>query len=173
MTVTGQAIFEAEYVSYANKMHGDQKYGNQPYLHHLVDVVNILEDFGFTEYKFQAAGYLHDVLEDTEATSGDLIRGFGTEVAEIVIACTGEGSTRSERQSNILHKLRYCPDACIVKLADRIANVEMGLKEENFEKLEMYYNEYGDFSDVVRPHVPSDMLDRLTRAFELYNERRK
>lgn len=164
--MTDQTIMEQEYVSFATKRHGDQKYGNQPYIHHLIEVANVLEDFGFISYKFQAAGYLHDVLEDTETTSGELIKLFGVEVAELVIACTGEGPNRKTRQANILYKLRYTPEACIVKCADRIVNIETGLKENNFDKLEMYKKEHTEFEEVVKPNVPETMWNRLAAAID-------
>lgn len=169
MTVSGQAIFEAEYVSFANERHGDQKYGNVPYLHHLIDVTNVLEDFGFTSYKYRAAGYLHDVLEDTETTSGEIIKGFGVEVAELVIACTGEGNNRKQRQENILHKLRYCPEACVVKVADRISNIRASIREHRRDKFDMYKAEYKAFREVVEKHVPEEMLKCLDELMATYD----
>jgi (p)ppGpp synthase/HD superfamily hydrolase len=44
--------------------HGDQLYGNEPYRTHLAAVVEILNDFGYSG-SYMAAGWLHDVVEDT------------------------------------------------------------------------------------------------------------
>jgi (p)ppGpp synthase/HD superfamily hydrolase len=161
MVNTDLGIQTPSYVDFAVEAHGDQKYGDMPYYWHLYKVAQVLEDFEYTQYKWRASAWLHDSLEDTETTVHDLIKNFGSEVAEIVIACTGEGSNRAERVSNILHKLQHCPEACIVKLADRIANVEAG------GKVEMYRKENDAFVEVIKSHVPEKMLQRLEKAFNV------
>jgi len=52
---------------YAITAHGEQKYGDKPYIHQLEAVVKILEPYG-SEAKL--IGYLHDVAEDTHSTKG-------------------------------------------------------------------------------------------------------
>lgn len=149
---------EPYYVTYANEAHGEQKYGDMPYSAHLKAVEAVLEDFGYTAYKWKAAAWLHDIVEDTKITLSDIISEFGVEIAELVISVTGQGKNRKERTANILHKLQWCPEACILKCADRIANCEQGAKND------MYRAEMREFQLVVKPHVPETMWNRLEEA---------
>jgi (p)ppGpp synthase/HD superfamily hydrolase len=48
---------------YALRMHGDQKYGDEPYSMHLEDVETILIEFNHISSTLRAAAWLHD-LED-------------------------------------------------------------------------------------------------------------
>ena len=48
--------------------HGEQRYGDEPYASHLAAVVQIMDDFGLPA-EFKVAGWLHDVVEDTEQPS--------------------------------------------------------------------------------------------------------
>lgn len=147
-----------KYVDFAVLAHKDQKYGELDYWHHLSAVSGVLFDFEIREDKYQASAWLHDTLEDTETLLETLDKEFGSEVAGIVWACTGVGNNRKERVENILEKLRKNTDACVVKCADRIANLEAG------GKLEMYRKEQEAFAEVVKPHVPKAMWDRLEKA---------
>ena len=150
MTQTG-------YMSFAINAHADQKYGDLPYEIHLSCVANILDAFGFSDYKFQASGWLHDVIEDTVVTLEAVRTHFGSDVANMVWACTGEGKNRKERVTSILEKLALNADACIVKVADRIANVKAG------GKVQMYFDEHEDFRETVKNHVPKNMVGYLDK----------
>ncbi|MGW4532287.1 HD domain-containing protein [Nocardia sp. NPDC004340] len=108
---------------FARAAHGDQKYGGAPYSVHLATVRDVLDDFGFAG-DLGVAAWLHDVLEDTAVTRVELETAFGAGVTELVWAVTGIGGTREERNRDIYGKIAGCPSAVILKLADRIANVE-------------------------------------------------
>ena len=96
----------------------------------------------------------HDVLEDTEKTYQDLLDdGFAPSVALLIVACTdGQGATRHERKLEAYAKLQNAPDAIIIKLCDRIANVEHALKTGYRRKLELYRSEMADFEAALHPH---------------------
>lgn len=140
--------------------HGDQRYGKQPYEYHLAKVAQILKDFGYDDDTWQAAAWLHDVVEDTKTNIQYINLAFGWEVSMLVWAVTGFGATRQERVNNILTKLRGYPNACVLKLADRIANVEESGKKD------MYLKEQDMFEHVVRRHVPPAMWTRLEEALK-------
>lgn len=147
--------------------HGDQKYGTLPYWRHLQEVEEVLADYGFVSPEYQAAAWLHDTVEETATSIDDIYAHFGTEVSKLVWAVTGVGHNRKARQASILKKLHYTKDACPLKLADRIANLEHAIKDGNSKGLfAMYHNENDAFEKVVRKHVPAEMWDRLQRAFD-------
>jgi (p)ppGpp synthase/HD superfamily hydrolase len=153
-------IYQAR--DFALKAHGDQRYGDEPYGVHLFAVVQVARDFNCTSTQWKAA-FLHDVLEDTAATSDQILDLFGPEVLAIVYACTGEGEDRYDRNQSIYRKIAAHPPAAFVKLADRIANVEAAEKYDRH--WERYALEQPSFCAVIRPHVPTGMWDRLERAF--------
>jgi len=147
--------------------HGDQRYGNKPYWRHLQDVEDVLKDFGFVSSDYQAAAWLHDVVEDTAITIDDIHNQFGKEVSRLVWAVTGEGHNRRARQASIMKKLHNTKEACPLKLADRIANLEAAVQEGNVQgKFAMYHKEQAEFAKVVQKHVPAEMWDRLVRLFD-------
>lgn len=88
---TRAAVFAAE-------KHRNQKYGNRPYFNHLEQVVTTLERFRISNPHLLAAGFLHDVIEDTDASYNDVKKVTNTVVAELVYAVTDElGRNRKER----------------------------------------------------------------------------
>lgn len=153
-------IQEAE--TFALTAHAGQRYGDHPYRCHLRAVVTVLEDFDLLNEDLIAAGWLHDVVEDTETTKRDLLHGFGQDVSEIVWACTGVGDNRRERNRAIYGKIALCPRAALVKVADRIANVEQA--ERGSKHHALYVSEAAEFYDGVARYVPRRMWDRLWLA---------
>lgn len=131
---------------YATKAHNGQTYGGEfPYVIHLQAVESVLLRFGITDENLRCAAWLHDVLEDTDLTYEDLVMFFGSEVANIVAALTEpKGGNRKWRHSQTYPRIRQNNDAIIVKLADRIANVEAGGR-----KLGMYRKEHHDFKHAL------------------------
>lgn len=143
--------------------HGDQKYGDRPYVTHLRAVADILVDWGCDDDTV-AAGWLHDILEDTGVDAHSLGVLFGPRVMWMVSSVTGEGDTRAEKMEHIYAEIAMvCPEAAVVKLADRIANVEAA--PVGSRHLARYQAEQDGFRDVVRPRVRPDQWARLERAF--------
>jgi len=137
--------------------HGSQQYGDQPYRVHLEAVLSVLSRFGVEDEAILAAGWLHDVLEDNRSVCRiDLERSFPEAVVAIVDACTdGEGESRDERKKRSLGLIPQTHNAIVVKLADRIANVEASVQGNDEGKLAMYRGEHGKFSRTLRAS-PSD-----------------
>lgn len=129
------------------KAHSNQSYDEVfPYEKHLDDVVDILKRFGFAGI-YIIAGYLHDAIEDDGISYNDIKKHFGVDIAEIVFCVTDElGRNRAEKKAKTLPKTASNPDAIILKLADRIANVE------HAGKIDMYAKEYKEFKDALFPH---------------------
>ena len=147
---------------FAIKAHGDQKYDGEPYGVHLFAVVGVARDFDCTNAQWKSA-FLHDVLEDTAITSDQILDYFGEDVLTIVYACTGEGESRHERMASIYRKIADHPQAALVKLADRIANVEAATPGGHHWC--RYRSEMNDFRAAIRPYVPTEMWERLERNY--------
>lgn len=142
--------------------HGNQTYGAFPYVVHLAAVEEIISRFGFGTIELRSAAWLHDILEDTALTKETVRMEFGSHVADLVHAVTdGKGATRAERKAEVYVKIRLeGRDALILKLADRIANVEAGGKVAMYRKEhEKFKNELYNASPEIQPMW--DHLDNL------------
>ena len=135
----------------AVKAHSNQSYDEIfPYDKHIDDVADVIKRFGYSG-KYIVAAYLHDTIEDDGISYNDVMKHFGTEIAEIVFCVTDElGRNRKEKKEKTLPKTASNPDAIIVKLADRIANIEHG------GKIDMYAKEYDEFKLALFLNTPLD-----------------
>jgi (p)ppGpp synthase/HD superfamily hydrolase len=147
--------------SFAEAAHEGQRYGDAPYITHLVAVRAVLDDFGYGG-ALGVAAWLHDSIEDTGATKDEIATRFGEEVAELVWAVTGVGANRKERNASAYAKIRATPRAAILKLADRIANVEASRTVPS--KLEMYRAEWRSFREHLGELGDDRMWSRLASA---------
>lgn len=147
---------------FAEIAHEGQFYGDEEYaFSHLPEVVKVLADFGYDSEVWQARGWLHDVMEDTQTSVNYILEDFGSEVAWPCWAVSGFGPSRKIRNADIKTKLGiYGFDAQVLKVADRIANCERGAKND------MYRKEYPEFK-MATLLVPLDMHDRLERALNI------
>ena len=129
---------------FAIEKHGDQLYGGKPYIFHLTQVVNVLEEFNYIDRDLLVAGYLHDVLEDTNVLPSDLASKFGLPVYNMVFAVSGFGSNRENRTQNTIDKLAQHPEAIILKMADRLANMRFSSKDSR-RHFNMYVKELSKY----------------------------
>lgn len=154
----------------ANRFHGKQLYGDQPYMVHLESVVAKLANYGT---QAQIIGYLHDVLEDTDITADEIRRVFGDDIAESVMLLTDEpGDSRKERKHKTYMKMREAGDhlaiALTVKVADRLSNVEACMSAKNVAKFNLYKREHDAFkSAVYRKGTCDDLWEVLDRMIHV------
>lgn len=147
---------------FAVKAHGDQKYGVSPYEIHLGNVISVLMRFNIDlsnpyNLNLLIAAWLHDVLEDTAITKAELEAKFGTIVTEIVYALSDDqGDSRAERKINFYKKIAKNEEAIIVKLADRISNVEFSIIHGNDRKFEIYKVEQVKLEEALIPVLKSE-----------------
>lgn len=107
------------------------------------------------------AAWLHDCLEDTALRRDEIAARFGAQVADLVWRVTDEaGSSRAERKRATYPKLRASEQAVILKLADRIANVEASLANNRYQ-LAKYQREYKGFKDALRATESSALASAL------------
>jgi guanosine-3',5'-bis(diphosphate) 3'-pyrophosphohydrolase len=150
MEYTDKLLRDALFV--AEKAHKNQTYdGIFPYMKHIYDVIDVLKRFDFKSNKLLIGAALHDSIEDDGISYNDIKKHFGVEVAEMVYCVTDElGRNRKEKKEKTLPKTTSNPDAIILKLADRIANIEHG------GKVDMYSKEYQEFKGSLYLNTPSD-----------------
>jgi guanosine-3',5'-bis(diphosphate) 3'-pyrophosphohydrolase len=118
-------------IRFAALQHGDQRRPTGvPYLEHLLEALEVLvAGAGVTDPDVLTAAVLHDVIEDTSCTGAMIAERFGSRVAELVRWVTipepGPGEDRWTVKQASLRRLAQAPrDAILVKLADRVSNVQ-------------------------------------------------
>ena len=139
-----EALLAAAF-DFAFQLHqGQFRASGDPYIVHPVAVADLLRDIGASAPVI-AAGFLHDVVEDTDLTPAQLESHFGAEVRELVEGVTKLGglhfTNRTEAQAENLRKmfLAMASDirVVLVKLADRLHNMRTlgALKEEKRQRI--------------------------------------
>jgi (p)ppGpp synthase/HD superfamily hydrolase len=118
---------------YAAVQHGSQMYAaGHTYMHHLEEVERVLRRHGIVEQAMLEAAWLHDVIEDTRGRQNPVKRKniaemFGTRTADLVAAVTNDATPDHDaRAAKTYPRIRACPGAVALKLADRIVNVSAG-----------------------------------------------
>jgi GTP pyrophosphokinase len=109
---------------------GQCRASGEPYIAHPVAVAGLLRDLGGNGATI-AAGFLHDVVEDTDITPEELEMHFGEEVRRLVEGVTKLSkfnfSSKTERQAENFRRmfLAMAQDirVIVVKLADRLHNM--------------------------------------------------
>lgn len=138
----------------ATRAHTGQRYGAAPYTVHLAQAVAVLHRHGVTDAKLVAATWLHDTLEDTSVSRDTLVAAVGEPITALVDAVTdGPGAHRAERKARPYRMIPQTPGAVLVKLADRVANVEasVGVRPT---KLAKYRAEHATFREKL--HAADD-----------------
>jgi GTP pyrophosphokinase len=125
-----EALLNRAYV-YTVQKHGTQKRASgDPYFSHPIEVAGLMTDLKLDQETIITA-LLHDTVEDTLATIGDIEKNFGPNVAKLVDGVTKlskiEQLTDDERVAENLRKffLAMSEDirVLLVKLADRLHNM--------------------------------------------------
>lgn len=114
-------------IDFAAKAHlGQVRKGTDlPYITHPFNVGLILVSAGCPE-PVCAAGFLHDTLEDTDATDEELTREFGQEIAGLVSTCSEPDKSHSwkARKEHTIHSLENASlQTRLVTIADKLHNL--------------------------------------------------
>ena len=99
---------------------------DKPMIMHPILVGNILESYGYDD-NLIAAGYLHDVVEDTKYTLEDIEREFGSDIANLVKGASEPDKKLSweERKIHTITEIKTLPIRNkLFVCADKIANLE-------------------------------------------------
>lgn len=111
---------------------------DKPMIIHPYSVGKILEEYKCND-SVVAAGYLHDVIEDTKYTYNDIENKFGKEIADLVMSASEPDKSLSweERKQYMIDHARNLPlNNKYILIADKINNLEdlYLLNEKNGKK---------------------------------------
>lgn len=99
---------------------------DKPMIMHPIGVGQLLESFGYDD-NVVAAGYLHDVVEDTKYTIEDIEKEFGSDIASLVMGASEPDKSLSweERKKHTIKETEKLPlRNKLVICADKINNLE-------------------------------------------------
>ena len=131
---------------------GQLRKDGSPYVTHCVASADIAVDMGLDEDSIVAA-LLHDVIEDTQLTHGDIARQFGESVANIVEGVTKltrvQYTSKEDEQMENLRKMLMAMAkdirVILIKIADRLHNMrtmayqtEEKQRQKSLETMEIY-----------------------------------
>lgn len=116
-----------EAIAYAVAQHSEglRKGTTMPYIVHPLEVMHILEVMTGDKH-LMAAGVLHDVVEDTDATLEDIHVKFGDDVAELVTGHTEqhkEDLWEKRKKEALAHLAQADEREQMLVLADKLANM--------------------------------------------------
>lgn len=169
-----QTIYQKT-IDFASEKHGQQKMPNGlPYIVHLSNVA--MEVFMVHQYKqdfdlelaIQLA-LLHDILEDTNLSFKELKDDFGKIVAEGVLALTKDDKIDSKGQmdDSLNRILDLSKEVTIVKLCDRITNLQKPPKKWGNAKIKKYHFQAIKIAQKLKGK--NDYLDnRINKKIEQY-----
>lgn len=139
---------EEQAKTFAIKAHLDQvrkSEPDKPMIIHPISVANIIAYYGF-DSNVIAAGYLHDVVEDTKYNQNDILDNFGDDISSLVETATEPDKTLpwEERKQHTID---------VIKNADmRHKAIVCADKINNLEDMRILFNKKGkqDFSAFKR-----------------------
>lgn len=115
--------------------------GGQPYILHCLYVMNQMCE---NDYELRSIAVMHDLIEDTEWTIGDLYNeGFSDRVVQGVMTMT---HLIDESYEDYIKRISCNDDARRVKMADLKHNSDItrlkGVRKKDFARLEKYSKAY-------------------------------
>jgi len=138
--------------NYASSIHRGQNVpgGDIPYINHIglvameaMAAISQTDTVGNPDLLVLCA-LLHDSIEDTDTTHSDVEKEFGTEVADGVMALSKNDklSSKEEMMRDSISRIKSQPkEVWMVKLCDRITNLQPPPSYWNNEKAEKYRDE--------------------------------
>lgn len=167
-------------MKFAAEKHFDQKVkGSEAnYLLHISNVVMevIMAHANEPTFDLELAiqiGALHDVLEDVEGVSaGEIEEHFSPEVLAGVMACTkSDAVAKADQLTDSISRIKNCgvKEAAIVKLADRITNLQPPPSFWSATKVRQYL-EQAKFIQTELGAVNGYMNERIQHEMNNYSE---
>ena len=172
---------------FAINAHKEQKrkLTSEPYFVHLEGVAQTLRDAGFSE-EVVAAGYLHDVVEDTSTTIEEIEKIFGKKIAVLVMSNTENKAWSWEMRKQ--HTIESVEGASLeikaLIAADKLDNINSlieayriggdGIWESfnrGYDKQSWYYKALvkAIFSGVDESDLPVFFHDLKEKSIELFS----
>lgn len=196
LSVKDKKLIQKAYTVAKEAHKGQERASGEPYFNHVFETAKNLATFGLDPVTI-AAGFLHDTIEDTDLSEGELKEEFGDEIVFLVNGVTKLGKLRYHGRERHVESLRkffiaVAQDFRVlaIKLADRLHNVRTleyirpeKAKRIALETMEIYAplayrlgmgRLVGDLQDASFPYAYPDeaqMVNDLLKQKKKMNER--
>ena len=156
--------------------------GTTPYSKHLDDVINRLKSLGVINEQILCAGWLHDVIENTDTTFDDLYEQYESEIAVLVSSLSKDMKlTRKKREQSYVIQLKEASfSAKLIKLCDISANLsDLKNYEASKSKKLRQVKQKRHYLSIIKndlignPHYPfvQSLIERANLIFIKYGQR--
>jgi (p)ppGpp synthase/HD superfamily hydrolase len=165
-------------INFAALAHVDQTVPGKPYcyLAHVatvaMEIMVAVSKSNYVDADLAAqCAILHDVLEDTDVTPVELENEFGLSVCKGVSALTKNTklAKKDRMPDSIKRILMEPPEIGMVKMADRISNLQKPPDHWFEDKIAEYYEEAMVIYQSLR-HLNSQLADRLKAKIDEYKK---
>lgn len=164
-------------VAHDGQTYGSSEKGNRvAYLNHIGNVSaevmwGLQAENSYDENLAVQCAILHDVIEDTKYTYENIVSQFGEKVANGVLALTKNeqlGTKQEQMQDSLNRILRQPQEVWMVKLADRICNLQSIPHYWTPKKIQYYKEEAILIHDTLKKGNPL-LAERLVEKIQKYN----
>lgn len=165
-------------IRFAGQKHANQKMpaSNISYMVHISNVAMevMLAYFEAPIFDIDFAiqvSLLHDVIEDTDTTADEVRELFGEKVMLAVVALTKDKTIKDKisRMNDSLTRIVRCEkEVGLVKLADRITNLQPPPALWSREKIDFYHSQAVNIYDRLK-HCNTYLANRLKIAIATYS----
>jgi len=168
-------------INYAKKAHAGhvRKYTTEPYVSHPIAVAGLVASVT-DDKEMIISAILHDVVEDTSATLGDIYHNFGRNITLLVndltdISKPGDGKRSRRKTIDRLHIDKASHRAKTIKLADLIDNTKT-IVQFDPKFAAVYMQEKRALLGVLKEgdetlyKIAGDLVERYFKKYELNKE---
>lgn len=170
----------AKALSIAEKSHkGQYRDSGAPYVEeHIYYAAYLLYELFRKEKsleKLLVLTLLHDVIEDTDVKIGKLRKEFGDEIADTILLLSKtpeeeeQGMSQEEKYvvtQNYLRRLSENRDAILVKVIDRISNINCIVEDTVLKKPEKYKRYIREVKNLYIPLAKKYNFAKIVKIFE-------
>jgi GTP pyrophosphokinase len=135
----------------------------KPTLFHCIRVGTTLYDLSY-DIDVVLAGYLHDIIEDSDISYDDISEKYGSTVADIVLANTVDVTLEKfQRKADVITRaVSYGVDACVVMSTEILDGLQFYIRADDHEQLANKMEKAKVFLDAVPYEDP--MIDELRKV---------
>ncbi len=140
---------------FAAEKHSDHRRKNSaktPYINHPIAVAEHLSSVGeVTDEEVIIAALLHDTIEDTDTTAGEIEQAFGKRVLGLVLECSDDKSLEKmeRKRLQVVNASGKSPEAKMIKIADTTHNLRTILSDPPADWSQSRKLDYFDWASQV------------------------
>lgn len=158
---------------YAKSMHdGQYRMHGAEYIVHPIRVKEILKEKGIKDEEYLITALFHDLIEDTDASKEDIIKYGNEKIYQAVKILSKE---KDYVMDEYISNIKSTEMTKLVKLADRISNLEDAHCTEDLNFMKHYIEETGEYYIPLSKGTifEDDMQARYDELKSYYSEYKK